>query len=137
MGLFIKINKGECVMLLELLGISDALAEATKTAATTAAAGDPSAQGGFLSMLPMLIIFFVVFYFLLVRPQTKRAKEQRNLMGALAVGDEVMTSGGIIGKVSKIKDNQVHLTSGTHTELLMQKSAIVSILPKGSLDSMK
>jgi preprotein translocase subunit YajC len=134
-GLFIKINKGECVMLLELLGISDALAEVAKTATT--AAGDSSAQGGFLSMLPMLIIFFVVFYFLLVRPQTKRAKEQRNLMDALAVGDEVMTSGGIIGKVTKIKDNQVHITSGTQAELLMQKGAIVSILPKGSLDSMK
>lgn len=126
-------------MFLELLGISDALAAATTTAATTATAtgAEQSTQGSFLSMLPMLIIFIVVFYFLLVRPQTKRAKEQRNLMGSLAVGDEVVTSGGIIAKLHKLKDNQVVVTTANGTELLMQKNAIVAILPKGSMDSMK
>lgn len=126
-------------MFLELLGISDALAAATTTAVTTATAtgAEQSTQGSFLSMLPMLIIFIVVFYFLLVRPQTKRAKEQRNLMDSLAVGDEVVTSGGIIGKLHKLKDNQAVITTANGTELLMQKNAIVSILPKGSMDSMK
>ncbi len=119
-------------MLLELIGISDAIAAAT-TAASTAA---ETPQQGFLSMLPMLLIFIVVFYFLLIRPQTKRAKEQRALMGALAVGDEVVTSSGIIGKVIQLKESQVVIN--THgTELVMQKNAIVSILPKGSLESMK
>jgi len=121
-------------MFLELLGISDALAEATTVATTTASAPQ---GGGFLSMLPMLVIFIAVFYFLLVRPQTKRAKEQRSLMDALAVGDEVVTSGGIIGKMVKLKDNQALITTANGTELLMQKNAIVSILPKGSMDNMK
>ncbi|HYF98251.1 MAG TPA: preprotein translocase subunit YajC [Coxiellaceae bacterium] len=123
-------------MFLELLGISDALAEAAKTAATTSGT-EATTQGGFLSMLPMLIIFFVVFYFLLVRPQTKRAKEQRNLMANLAVGDEVMTSGGIIAKVTKLSDTQVTVVTASNTELLMQKNAVVNILPKGSISSMK
>ncbi len=122
-------------MLLELLGISDALAEVATTVASSAPA-EHTTQGGFLSMLPMLVMFFIVFYFLLIRPQTKRAKEQRNLMASLAVGDEVMTSGGVIGKVTKIKDTQVSLTTAGSTELLMQKNAVTSILPKGSIDSM-
>ena len=124
-------------MFLEFLGISDAMAAATTAATTASAAGEPSPQGGFLSMLPMLVIFIVVFYFLLVRPQTKRAKEQRSLMDSLAVGDEVVTTGGIIGKLSQLKDNQAMIATANGTELLMQKSAIVGILPKGSMGSMK
>jgi preprotein translocase subunit YajC len=115
-------------MWLELVGIGNALAEATT--ASSAAAQSP--QEGFLSMLPMLVIFMVVFYFLLVRPQAKRAKEQRQLMSSLAVGDEVVTSGGVMGKVTKLDDNQLIITSG-NTELVMQKNAIVAILPKGTL----
>jgi preprotein translocase subunit YajC len=117
-------------MWLEILGISNAMAEATTAAATTA----QSPKEGFLSMLPMLVIFMVVFYFLLVRPQAKRAKEQRQLMGSLAVGDEVVTSGGIMGTVTKLDETKVTVTSA-NTELMMQKNAIIAILPKGTLAS--
>ncbi len=121
-------------MILELLGIEDAMAEAT-TAASSAAAQTP--QEGFLSMMPMLVIFMVVFYFLLVRPQAKRAKEGRKLMESLAVGDEIVTSGGIMAKLVKIKDSQVVISTHNGTEILMQKNAIVAILPKGTLASME
>ena len=85
-------------------------------------------------MLPMLVLFILVFYFLLVRPQTKRAKDQKKLISSIAVGDEVMSAGGIIGRVSRLKDNFVVLTIAKGVEITVQKSSIVSVLPKGTLD---
>ncbi|MCX7124740.1 MAG: preprotein translocase subunit YajC [Gammaproteobacteria bacterium] len=117
--------------LLSLLGISSATA-----ATTTAAAGTtPTPQGGFLSVLPMLIIFIGVFYFLLVRPQSKRAKEQRVLLENLTVGDEVLTTGGIIGRVMKLRDSYIVLVIGKDMEMTFQKGAVASILPKGTMES--
>lgn len=113
---------------LSMLGISSAHAA---TASTTAA----PQQGGFLSVLPMLIIFIAVFYFLLIRPQSKRAKEQRNLLNSLAIGDEVLTSGGIVGRITKLRDNYIVLSIGKDMEMTFQKGAIVSILPKGTMES--
>lgn len=124
--------------LLNFTGISNAIAETTTTQTTTPPAGADSTQhhtGGFLSMLPMLILFILVFYFLLVRPQTKRAKEQRKLLSSIAVGDEVMTTGGIVGKVVQLKDNYVILTIAKSVEITLQKGSIASILPKGTLSS--
>lgn len=112
--------------LMSLLGIS------TAHAATTAAAPE---QGSFLSVLPMLIIFIGVFYFLLVRPQSKRAKEQRQLLENLAIGDEVLTTGGIVGRLTKLRDSYVVLSLGKDLEMIFQKGSIASILPKGTLDS--
>ncbi|OGT44507.1 MAG: preprotein translocase subunit YajC [Gammaproteobacteria bacterium RIFCSPHIGHO2_12_FULL_38_11] len=112
--------------LLSLLGIS------TAHAATTAAAPE---QGGFLSVLPMLIIFIAVFYFLLIRPQSKRAKEQRQLLDSLTVGDEVLTTGGIIGRVTKLRDSYIVLVIGKDIEMTFQKGAVASILPKGTMES--
>ncbi len=118
--------------LLNLIGISDAVAA---TSASTA--HHQSTAAGLLSMLPMLIIFVLVFYFLLVRPQQKRAKEQRNLMEQLAIGDEIVTAGGILGRISKLRDNFVVLTVAKGVEITMQKSSISSHLPKGTIDSME
>lgn len=112
--------------LLSLMGIS------TAYAATTAPA---SHEGGFLSVLPMLIIFIVVFYFLLVRPQNKRAKEQREMLDNLSVGDEVLTTGGIIGRLTKLRDAYIVLSISKDIEMVFQKSAIASVLPKGTLES--
>lgn len=112
--------------LLSLLGISDAYA------ATTAPV---SPEGGALSALPMLLLFIVAFYFLIVRPQSKRAKEQRQLMESLAVGDEVLTTGGIIGRLTKLRDNYAVITIGKDIEMTFQKSAIATVLPKGTLES--
>lgn len=114
--------------LLSLLGISSA------HAATTVPTTTPP-EGGLLSMIPMLILFIAVFYFLLVRPQSKRAKEQRELLENLSVGDEVLTTGGIIGRLIKLRDNYVVLSIGKDIEMTFQKAAIASVLPKGTMDS--
>jgi preprotein translocase subunit YajC len=122
--------------LFSFLGIENAFADAVQTAATTTPGVTPPAgqMGGFLHMLPMLILFILVFYFLLVRPQTKRAKDQKKLISSIAVGDEVMSAGGIIGRISRLKDNFVVLAIAKGVEITVQKSSIVSVLPKGTLD---
>ena len=117
--------------LLSLFGISSAYA------ASAGGADGAAHHGGFMSMLPMLIIFIVAFYFLLIRPQSKRAKAQRKLLGELTVGDEVLTNGGIIGRITKLRDNFVSIVTGAQSqEMMMQKNAIVSVLPKGTMESM-
>lgn len=113
--------------LLSLLGISDGYAE------TAAPAHVASAQGSALSALPMLLLFIVAFYFLIVRPQSKRAKEQRQLMESLTVGDEVLTTGGIIGRLIKMRDNYVVIDLGKDIQMTFQKSAILNVLPKGTM----
>ncbi len=112
--------------LLNLVGISSAYAADT---------AQHSPQGSFLSVLPMLVIFVLVFYFLLLRPQQKRAKEHRNLMQNLAVGDEVVTAGGVAGKIAKINDNFVVVTVADNVDITVQKSSISTVLPKGTLKS--
>ena len=86
----------------------------------------------FLSLLPMVGIF-VVFYFLLIRPQQKRAKEQKAMIEAVQKGDEVVTAGGMVGKVVKLDDNYITLLVGGSTEIAFQRNAITALLPKGSL----
>lgn len=86
----------------------------------------------FLSLLPMVGIF-VVFYFLLIRPQQKRAKEQKAMIEAIQKGDEVVTAGGMVGKVMKLDDNYITLLVGGTTEISFQRNAVTALLPKGSL----
>ena len=85
------------------------------------------------------IIFFggfaLIFYFLIWRPQSKRSKELRDLLGSLNKGDEVMTNGGILGKLSKVDDNYIVLQIHENVEIKMQKSAVTAVLPKGTLKS--
>jgi preprotein translocase subunit YajC len=96
----------------------------------------PAAQGGaessLLSMLP-LVLMFVVLYFVMIRPQMKRQKEHKTMIEALAKGDEVVTSGGVLGKVSKLGDNFLHVEVANGVELQVQRSAVVQVLPKGTL----
>ncbi len=121
--------------LFDFTGISNALAETAQTASTS---GAGQSQGGnLLHMLPMLIIFIVVFYFLLVRPQTKRAKEQKRLLSSIAVGDEVMTAGGIIGRITKLKDNYMVMEIAKGVEITVQKNSVATVLPKGTMSSME
>jgi preprotein translocase subunit YajC len=101
------------------------------TAYAQSAAGG-SAGNELLTLLPMIGIF-VVFYFLLIRPQQKRAKEQKAMIGALQKGDECVTAGGIVGKVTKLDDNYVTLQVAGGTEIAFQRNAITALLPKGSL----
>jgi preprotein translocase subunit YajC len=92
-----------------------------------------------MGMLP-IILMFVILYFLMIRPQMKRQKEHRNLVANLAKGDEVITSGGFLGKVTKLSDNYVTLEVSTladkPVEILVQRTAVSSVLPKGTIKSL-
>ena len=79
--------------------------------------------------------FALIFYFLIWRPQSKRAKEHKDLMSSLNKGDEVMTNGGILGKLTKVDDNYIVLQIADNVEIKLQKSAITAVLPKGTLKS--
>jgi preprotein translocase subunit YajC len=90
--------------------------------------------GGLMSFLP-LILMFVVLYFIMIRPQMKRQKETKAMLAALAVGDEVLTVGGLFGKVTTIKDDVVTVEIAANTQVQLQKGAITTVLPKGTLKS--
>jgi preprotein translocase subunit YajC len=104
--------------------ISNAYAQAAP-----AAAGSDSG----LPSLLLMVAMFVVVFFVMIRPQMKRQKEHKNMLEALAKGDEVVTAGGIIGKVSKLGESFVHVEVASGVELQLQRSAITQVLPKGSL----
>jgi preprotein translocase subunit YajC len=87
------------------------------------------------SFLP-LVLMFVVMYFLMIRPQQKKAKEQKAMMDALAKGDEVVTAGGLLGKISKVNDAYITIEVATGTDVVIQKSAITMVLPKGTLKTL-
>jgi preprotein translocase subunit YajC len=98
-------------------------------AQTAAPAAADSGIGQFLFFIPMIAIF----WFVAIRPQMKRAKEQKELIASIAKGDEVVTTGGIIGRISKLGESYVHIETGSNVELQVQRSAIVQILPKGTM----
>lgn len=95
----------------------------------------PQQQSGGLSLIVMTAIFIFFMYFVMWRPQSKRAKEQRNLISSLTKGDEVVTAGGILGRISKVTDNYIVLSLAENVEITVQKSSIVNALPKGTLKS--
>jgi len=103
--------------------------------AQTGTAADSFLSGNISSFLP-LIVMFVAMYFLMIRPQQKRAKEQKAMMDALAKGDEVVTAGGILGKVSKVTDLYVTLELASGAEMVVQKNSVTLQLPKGTLKSL-
>jgi len=79
--------------------------------------------------------FALIFYFIIWRPQSKRAKEHKDLMGSLNKGDEIMTNGGILGKLTKVDDHYVVVQIHDNVEIKLQKSAITAVLPKGTIKS--
>ena len=85
-----------------------------------------------MAFLPMVAIF-VVFYFLLIRPQQKRAKETKAMLSALQKGDEVVTAGGIVGKISKLTEGYATVEIAPNVEITVQRSAITLMLPKGTI----
>ena len=107
--------------------ISSAFAQ---TAPAAAAGGDM--QSTLMSMLPLLLMF-AVLYFVMIRPQMKKQKEHRSMIEALAKGDEVVTAGGLLGKVSKIGDAYIGVELAAGVEVQLQRSAVVQVLPKGTL----
>jgi preprotein translocase subunit YajC len=107
--------------------ISSALAQ---TAPAAAAGG--SLQDSLMGMLP-LVLMFVVLYFVMIRPQMKKQKEHRSMVDALAKGDEVVTAGGLLGRVSKMGESYLSVEIAAGVEIQVQRSAVVQVLPKGSI----
>jgi len=108
--------------------ISNAWAQAAAPAAS-----DP--MGSLMGMLP-IILMFIVLWFIMIRPQMKKAKEQRALLEALQKGDEVVTGGGLAGRITKVGENYITLEVADKVEIAIQKGAVASILPKGTLKSL-
>ena len=108
--------------------ISSAFAQTAPAAA--ASGGDM--QSSIMSMLP-LVLMFVVLYFVMIRPQMKKQKEHRAMIDALAKGDEIATAGGMLGKVIKLGEGYLTLEIANGVEVQMQRSAVVQVLPKGSI----
>jgi len=100
--------------------------------AAAPAGGDP----GFIGFLP-IILMFVLLYFLMIRPQMKRAKETKAMIEALQKGDEVVTAGGIVGRIAKMGDQYLSLEIAPNTEISVQRAAVQMILPKGTLKSLQ
>lgn len=92
-----------------------------------------ASPGGQLAPLLMMVLFIVIFYFLLIRPQQKKAKEHQAMLSALSVGDEVVTAGGILGKVAAIGEGVVTLEVAQGVQIKVQKFQVSSLVPKGTL----
>lgn len=101
----------------------------------SAYAQDAAPQGGSLMSFLPLIIIFVIFYFLLIRPQMKRAKEHRALVAGLSKGDEVVTNGGLLGKIRDVGDTFLTVELAENVEIKLQKHAVASVMPKGTVKS--
>lgn len=91
-----------------------------------------AAGGGLLGLLP-LVLMFLILWFLMIRPQMKRAKEHKAMVAALSKGDEVITQGGLAGRISDIDENFVHLEISENTNVVVQRGAVATVLPKGTL----
>ena len=95
-----------------------------------------AAPGGSFAPLLMMVVFIVIFYFLLIRPQQKKAKEHRAMIDAIEKGNEVVTSGGIVGRVSKLNDQFVTIEIAQGVEITLQRQAISQLLPKGTIKAL-
>jgi preprotein translocase subunit YajC len=105
--------------------ITDVLAQSAVASVT------PQSNG--FSQILILLGFVAIFYLLLWRPQAKRAKEHRQLMASLAIGDEVTTTGGIVGKITGLNNDLISLKISENVEINIQKAAVSSVLPKGTI----
>ena len=104
--------------------ISEAIAQTAAPAA--------SASGGLMSMLP-LVLMFVVLYFVMIRPQMKKAKEHKAMVEALAKGDEVIMGGGMLGKIAKLGETYLSVEVASGVEVQIQRAAVIQVLPKGTI----
>lgn len=104
--------------------------------AVAAANSTPAAQSDGTFQLVMIAVIFVLFYFMLIRPQNKRAKEHRELVGQLKKGDEIVTTGGILAKLVAVDDQFIKATIAEGVDISLQRSAVSTVLPKGTLKSL-
>ncbi|MDH5456527.1 MAG: preprotein translocase subunit YajC [Gammaproteobacteria bacterium] len=100
----------------------------------TAQAQQGAPQGDSTSFIIMMVLMFAAFYFLLIRPQQKKQKAHAELVAGLKVGDEVMTAGGILGKVTGVSDHYAIISIASNTEIKVQKGSVSMVLPKGTFD---
>lgn len=105
--------------------ISDAMAE-----------GAAAPQGGGLQLIIMMAIFFGIMYFMIIRPQQKRAKEHKELINSISKGDEIVTGGGILGKVVNLGDNFIEMSVSEGSTLKVQRQAVTAVMPKGTMKSL-
>ncbi|MEZ5535497.1 MAG: preprotein translocase subunit YajC [Thiolinea sp.] len=96
-------------------------------------AAEAGPAGGGLELILMMGVFFAIMYFMIIRPQQKRAKEHKNMLEALGKGDEIVTGGGLLGKISNISDNFVEIEIAENTKVKVQKQAIATVMPKGTM----
>ncbi|UJS23130.1 preprotein translocase subunit YajC [Thiothrix winogradskyi] len=97
------------------------------------AEGAAAPAGGGIEMLLMMGVFFAIMYFMIIRPQQKRAKEHKMMIESLSKGDEIVTGGGVMGKIAGLGDNFVDLTIADNVTIKVQKHAVASVLPKGTM----
>lgn len=93
----------------------------------------PAPAGGGLELILMMGVFFAIMYFMIIRPQQKRAKEHKQMLDALSKGDEVVTGGGVLGKVAGLGENFIELTIADDVTIKVQKQAIATVMPKGTM----
>ena len=108
------------------------ISEAFAQAAPAATSASSSPFGGLTGMLP-IVLMFVVLYFVMIRPQMKRQKEAKAMIDALAKGDEVVTTGGMLGKIAKIGESYLTVEIANGVEIQVQRGAVVQVLPKGTV----
>jgi preprotein translocase subunit YajC len=96
----------------------------------------PSGDPGYIGLLP-IVLMFVLLYFLMIRPQMKRAKETKQMIEALQKGDEVVTAGGVVGRITKMGDAYISLEIAPNTEINVQKASVQVLLPKGTIKSIQ
>lgn len=104
------------------------------TAFAQSTSGAPAQDSTFGILL--MVGMFIFFYFVIIRPQSKRAKEQKAMLGMLKKGDEVITQGGIVGKIADLGDNFVSVEIAANVNIKVQKASVLSVLPKGSINSL-
>ena len=104
--------------------ISDAMAQGAETG------------GGTLELILPLLLMFGIFYFLLIRPQQKKAKEHKNMVGALGKGDEIITNGGLLAKITDVDENFLTCQIADKVEVKIQRHAVTSVLPKGTIKNL-
>ena len=120
------------LLFLVFLGVCVFISSAFAQTAPAAAAGGGDLMSTLQSMLP-LVLMFVVLYFVMIRPQMKRQKEHKAMIDALAKGDEVVIGGGLLGKVTRLTDQVLHIEVSDGVEIQVQRVAISQVLPKGTL----
>jgi preprotein translocase subunit YajC len=103
--------------------------------AFAADAAAPTTMQGLMSVLPMIVLLFLFMYFMVIRPQSKRNKEHKNLISNIQKGDEVMTIGGVLGRIEKVANDFVVINIAENANIIVQKNAISNVVPKGTMKS--